>query len=237
MNLQMKSSVMAVLLVFALCLASALAQNANDLPSAPSAATQQQAQPAPAQPAPAPQPATEAKPSANDSKPPEQAQPPKPAESSTASAKPDSPATSGDIVDDEAVTTIRRRVNEVNVIFTVTDKRGRFVKNLGKNDFSVLDDNRPPAAVVNFHSESDLPLRVGLLVDASNSVRDRFKFEQESAIEFLNQIVRPRSDRAFIIGFDTTAEVTQDFTDDSEKLSRGVRMLRPGGGTALFDAV
>jgi VWFA-related protein len=133
--------------------------------------------------------------------------------------------------------TIKKRVDEVNVVFTVTDKHGRFVKNLGKGDFRVVDDNKPAVSIVSFSSETNLPLRVGLLVDASNSVRDRFRFEQESAIEFLNQIVRPKSDRAFIIGFDTTAEVTQDFTDSAEQLSRGVRMLRPGGGTALFDAV
>jgi VWFA-related protein len=74
-------------------------------------------------------------------------------------------------------------------------------------------------------------------VDASNSIRDRFKFEQEAAVEFLSQIVRPRSDQAFVIGFDTTPEVTTDFTDSTEKLSNGVRILRPGGGTALYDAV
>ena len=78
---------------------------------------------------------------------------------------------------------------------------------------------------------------MGLLVDASNSVRDRFRFEQDSAIEFLNQIIRPHFDRAFVIGFDTTPEVTQDFTDNTEYLSKGVRALRPGGGTALYDAV
>ncbi len=133
--------------------------------------------------------------------------------------------------------TIVKPVNEVNLIFTVTDKHGRFVKDLKQNDFKILDDSRPPERINSFRAETDLPLRVGLLVDASNSVRDRFKFEQESAIEFLNQIIRPKSDRAFIIGFDTTAEVTQDFTDNTEKLSRGVRMLRPGGGTAMFDAV
>ena len=74
-------------------------------------------------------------------------------------------------------------------------------------------------------------------MDASNSVRDRFKFEQEAAIEFLNQTVRPRYDRAFIVGFDVTPEVTQDFTDNTESLSRGVRGLRPGGGTAMYDAL
>ena len=68
-------------------------------------------------------------------------------------------------------------------------------------------------------------------------MRDRFKFEQQSAIEFLNQIIRPQYDHAFVIGFDTTPEVTQDFTDNTEALSHGVRMLRPGGGTALFDAI
>ncbi|MGI9104559.1 MAG: VWA domain-containing protein [Terriglobales bacterium] len=133
--------------------------------------------------------------------------------------------------------TIKVPVNEVNVVFTVTDKHGHFVRNLTQKDFKVLDDNKPAASVRSFRSETDLPLRVGLLIDASNSVRDRFRFEQEAAIEFLSSIVRPKSDRAFVIGFDTTPEVTQDFTDNNELLSRGVRMLRPGGGTALYDAV
>jgi VWFA-related protein len=68
-------------------------------------------------------------------------------------------------------------------------------------------------------------------------VRDRFKFEQESAIEFLNQTVRPKYDHAFVVGFDVTPEVTQDFTDNTEALSIGVRALRPGGGTAMYDAL
>ncbi len=133
--------------------------------------------------------------------------------------------------------TIRKRVDEVNVVFTVVDKRGRFVKDLKKDDFRVMDDSKPPASIVSFSSETNLPLRVGLLIDSSNSVRDRFRFEQEAAIEFLNSVVRPRFDQAFTIGFDTTAEVTQDFTDNAERLARGVRSLRPGGGTALYDAI
>ena len=139
--------------------------------------------------------------------------------------------------DDVPLTTIKKQVDEVNVVFTVTDKRGKFVKDLTQGDFQVRDDGKPPQSVRYFSRETNLPLRVGLLVDASNSVRDRFKFEQESAIEFLNQIVRPKDDKAFVIGFDTTPEVTQDFTDDTEKLSKGVRMLRPGGGTAMYDAI
>jgi VWFA-related protein len=135
------------------------------------------------------------------------------------------------------LTTIHSYVDEVNVIFTVTDKHGNFIKDLTQSDFRVLDDKQPPRQILSFTRETNLPLRVGLLVDASNSIRDRFKFEQDSAIEFLNQIVRPKFDKAFVIGFDATPEVTADFTDDTEQLSHGVRMLRPGGGTALYDAV
>lgn len=128
-------------------------------------------------------------------------------------------------------------VNEVNVVFTVTDKHNHYVKDLREADFRILDNNKPPANVRNFASETNLPLRVGLLVDASNSIRDRFRFEQQAAIEFLNQIVHPDRDQAFVLGFDTTPEITQDFTNNPEKLASGVRLLRPGGGTALYDAV
>jgi VWFA-related protein len=138
---------------------------------------------------------------------------------------------------DDAVTKIRVFTNEVNVVFTVTDKHGRHVTDLKQADFRVIDDNKPPDELRSFHAETNLPLQVGLLIDASNSVRDRFKFEQESAIEFLNQTVRPRYDRAFVVGFDATPEVTQDFTDNTESLAHGVHELRPGGGTALYDAV
>ena len=132
---------------------------------------------------------------------------------------------------------IRVGTNEVNVVFTVTDKHGRRVTDLKQADFRIVDDSKPPTEIRSFHAETNLPLQVGLLIDASSSVRDRFKFEQESAIEFLNQTVRKRYDLAFVVGFDATPEVTQNFTDDTEKLGRGVRELRPGGGTAMYDAI
>jgi len=147
------------------------------------------------------------------------------------------PANPGAPPSDEITATIRKTVNEVNVVFTVTDKHGRYVKNMKKDDFKVLDDSKPVEEIRSFYSEADLPLLVGLLVDASNSIRDRFKFEQESATEFLNQTIRPRYDQAFVVGFDVTPEVTQDFTDDTEKLSVGLHALRPGGGTAMYDAL
>jgi len=207
------------------------AQNAeqDNLPSAPSAAKPKpQAPPAPTKQAePAPQ---QSAPAAQSEKP--DADPV--ASADTKSAKPAEPAPPQD---DDTVSTIRTRVNEVNVVFTVTDKHGHYVKDLKKDDFKIIDDNRPAEQIRSFRSEADLPLMAGLLVDASNSIRDRFKFEQEAAVEFLNQTVRHKYDEAFVVGFDVTPEVTQDFTDDTEKLSNGVRALRPGGGTAMFDAV
>ena len=238
-----------ILLATALC-----AQNSgqDELPSAPSA-TQQEAKKPKAKP-PADPPAS---PQSDPSPSPSSSQPaapaadtPSPANGQSAAPKaeappapkpgvsPNQPANqSSSQSDDDSATTITKTVNEVNVVFTVTDRHGHYVKNLAKGDFSVIDDNKPAAQIRSFHNETDLPLQVGLLVDASNSVRDRFKFEQESAIEFLNQTVRPRYDKAFVVGFDVTPEVTQDFTDSTEALSRGVRALRPGGGTAMYDAL
>jgi Ca-activated chloride channel family protein len=138
---------------------------------------------------------------------------------------------------DQSLPTIKTGTDEVNVVFTVTDKKGRRITDLKQADFRVVDDNKPPEQIRSFHAETNLPLQVGLLIDASNSVRDRFKFEQESAIEFLNQTIHPQKDQAFVIGFDVTPEVTQDFTDNTEALAHGVHELRPGGGTALYDAL
>src|SRR3989442_8319057 len=223
-------------------LVSAQGTEQDELPSAPSAAKQQSKPQAPATPpqtAPAPgEPASQEKASPT----PTQPQTTLPAEQpATQAPKSESPKTndktSSQNPSEETAPTIFRTVNEVNVVFTVTDKHGRYVKDLKKNDFKVLDDTRPADEIRSFHNETDLPLEVGLLVDASNSVRDRFKFEQESAIEFLNQTIRPRYDKAFVVGFDATPEVTQDFTDNTEGLSAGVRMLRAGGGTAMYDAL
>jgi VWFA-related protein len=128
-------------------------------------------------------------------------------------------------------------VNEVNLIFTVTDKHGRYIPDLKESDFALLDDRKAPARVNSFHQQINLPLRVGIVIDASTSIRSRFQFEQQSATEFLLAILKARSDRAFVMGFDVTPTVTQDWTNNVDALETGVNRLRPGGGTALFDAV
>lgn len=213
----------------------------DDLPSAPSAVQEERSRPKPPPPA-APPASGQPQASTVSAETAPQATPPVKTAASKSGAVQANPSTQGKAGQDsnppdDPTTTITKTVNEVNVVFTVTDRHGRYVKNLGKGDFSVLDDSKPAGQIRSFHSETDLPLQVGLMVDASNSVRDRFKFEQESAIEFLNQTIRPRYDKAFVVGFDVTPEVTQDFTDNTEALSRGVRALRPGGGTAMYDAL
>jgi Ca-activated chloride channel family protein len=131
----------------------------------------------------------------------------------------------------------RTRVEEVNLIFTVTDKRGKFVKDLTQDQFKILDNNRPPKEVLNFEAQTDLPLRLGLLIDASNSIRDRFLFEQQAATEFLQEIIRISTDKAFVLAFDEVWDLIQDFTNDLGMLRRGIKQIRPGGGTAMWDAV
>ncbi len=137
---------------------------------------------------------------------------------------------------DDEPTTIRVRANEVNLVFTVTDKRGRFITGLKRENFGLLDDGRPPASVIQFNQQTNLPLRVGIMLDTSSSIRQRFQFEQDSAIEFFLQVLH-RNDRAFVEGFDIQTDVAQGFTNNPDLLNQGIRKLRPGGGTALFDAL
>jgi Ca-activated chloride channel family protein len=133
--------------------------------------------------------------------------------------------------------TIHLGVNEVSLIFTVTDKHGHYIANLQQSDFALLDDQKAPARVNSFHQQINLPLRVGIVIDASTSIRSRFQFEQQAATEFLLQVIKPRSDRAFVMGFDVTPTVEQPWTDNLDALQAGINRMRPGGGTALFDAV
>jgi VWFA-related protein len=133
-------------------------------------------------------------------------------------------------------TRIVLEVNRVDVLFTVSDKKGRFVTDLAKPDFEVFE-NKKPQSILEFAAESDLPLRLAILIDTSNSIRERFRFQQEAASRFIDGVIRPHQDKAAIVSFDTAAELVSDLTDDTEKLNKAIRDLRPGGGTALYDAI
>ena len=145
-------------------------------------------------------------------------------------------ATSSDAADDP-ILTIKKRVDEVNVLFIATDRHGKFVRNLNQTDFSIFDDHKPVESILNFHRETDLPIELGLLVDVSGSVQGRFGFEKDAATGFLQHIIRPGYDRAFVVGFNKESRLTQDFTDQVPLLAAGVQHLSNGGGTALYDAI
>jgi Ca-activated chloride channel homolog len=175
-------------------------------------------------------------------KPPQPANPPPAASAAQPSTPAHAPAIDQEPAqappgDEEGTFTFKTNVNEVNLTFTVTDHHGHFINNLQQQDFALLDDQRAPAQVYSFTQQTNQPLRVGLVIDASTSIRARFKFEQQAATEFLLSILRPRTDRAFIMGFDVSSYVTQGFTNNPDLLETGLNKLKPGGGTALYDAV
>lgn len=127
-------------------------------------------------------------------------------------------------------------VTRVNILFTVTDKKGRFITDLGKDDFDVIE-NKKKQVIQQFTALSDLPLRLAVLVDTSNSIREQFRFEQQAAIRFIQSVLRPREDRVMLVSFDSAAELVADLTDDEGKLEKGIQSMRPGGGTAFYDAI
>ncbi len=131
---------------------------------------------------------------------------------------------------------IHVQVNLENVLFTVVDKKNRLVTNLTRNDFHVYENGKPEN-ILFFSRETNLPLRIGILIDTSNSIRLRLHFEQEAAIDFLYDALRPEKDEAFVVGFDTEPVMAVNYTDNLNTLSRGIRSLQAGGGTGLYDAI
>ena len=133
-------------------------------------------------------------------------------------------------------TTIPVTVNLVDVLFTVLDRRNKLVPGLEQQDFKILDDN-VPQDIRYFSKQNGLPLRIGMLLDTSNSIRDRLKFEQDAANNFLFSVLRHGKDEAFLMTFDDEPQVIQGFTTDTGKLRDQILRTRSGGGTAVYDAI
>ena len=131
--------------------------------------------------------------------------------------------------------TLRVTVDLVNVQFSVTDRRGRFVPGLTAQDFKVEEDGRRQE-IRNFARENELPLTLALLVDTSPSVRPVFDEEKTTAQSFLESILRQK-DLALIMGFDRSVTLVQDYTDNVKLLKRAIDELEIGGGTSVYDAV
>jgi Ca-activated chloride channel homolog len=127
-------------------------------------------------------------------------------------------------------------VNLVDVLFTVLNRRNKLVPDLQKEDFQIFDE-KFPQDIRYFSKQSDLPLRIGMLVDTSNSIRDRIKFEQDASINFLFSVLRRGRDEAFVMTFDDEPQVVQSFTSDAGLLRDQIMQTRAGGGTAIYDAI
>jgi Ca-activated chloride channel family protein len=133
-------------------------------------------------------------------------------------------------------TVIQSRVNLVDILFTVLDRRNKLVSTLEKKDFKIFDE-KAPQEIRYFAKQTDLPLRIGMLLDTSNSIRDRLKFEQEASTNFLFSVLRHNKDEAFIMTFDDEPQVLQGFTGDAGALRDEIFKTRAGGGTAIYDAI
>src|SRR6185437_15744630 len=121
---------------------------------------------------------------------------------------------------------IRLDVTRVSLLFTVQDKKGRFITDLGKDEFEVTE-NKKLQTILGFNTESNLPLRLAVLLDTSSSIKERFKFQQEAATEFVDTVVRRGVDKALVVSFDSLAELATDLTDDPDKLGRAIQNQRP----------
>ena len=153
-----------------------------------------------------------------------------------AAAAQDPARPAGQVLQSDDSTRITVDVTRVSLLFTVTDKKGRFITDLNKDDFEVVEGKRRQT-ISDFAAESDLPLRLGILIDTSNSVRERFKIEQEAASQFTDSLMRTNLDKALVVSFDTSAELVSDLVSDTDKLTAAIRDLHAGGGTALYDAI
>lgn len=160
--------------------------------------------------------------------------------SASGAAKPQAPSSAQSTASQEAPQqsgqTFKREVNLVDVLFTVLNRRNKLVPDLEQGDFKVFDEGKAQD-IRYFSKQSDLPLRIGMLLDTSNSIRDRIKFEQDASVSFLFSVLRRNKDEAFVMTFDDEPQVIQGFTSDTGALRDQIMGTRAGGGTAIYDAI
>jgi VWFA-related protein len=134
--------------------------------------------------------------------------------------------------------TIRRTAPEVRLQFSVADERGRLVTNLSADDIRILDDHSRVNRILQFSRADDLPLQIGLLLDVSKSVEKTIVLEKEATLLFLDRIMRPLSDRAFLMAFGRDVELWQATTGNTEVLSEALQRIQQSGyATNLYDSV
>jgi VWFA-related protein len=142
--------------------------------------------------------------------------------------------------------TFKTGVKVVNVLATVTNKKGELISDLTQEDFSLSEQGRPQI-IRYFAKQSDLPLTLGLMVDTSMSQRRVLDAERGASLSFLDQVLRETKDKVFIIQFDMTVLIRQGLTSSRRELNDALAFVdtpthaqlrdQIGGGTLLYDAV
>lgn len=157
---------------------------------------------------------------------------------SSAEAAGQSPAATDRASSSSNSESIRVRVEVVNVPVTVLDKRGLPVINLKREDFEIFEDG-VPQTIKYFTRELRPPLRIGVVIDTSNSARPALDFEKDAASEFVFNMLQGRTSKhqIFLQTFDATSSIVHDFTNDPHILNEKIRTLKAGGGKALYDAI
>jgi Ca-activated chloride channel family protein len=136
----------------------------------------------------------------------------------------------------EPVTTVHKKVEEVMLVFSITDHEGKFVNGLHPSELTILDDNRRQTALTFFQSQTDLPLNVAFLLDVSSSVAALFETEQDTMKNFLQRVIRP-TDSVILFAFNQGIELEAPVTGNWKQIARRVKKLDRKGDTALYDAV
>jgi len=139
--------------------------------------------------------------------------------------------------DNRPAAALRVKVNEVDLSFLASGRHHHWITDLSANELRLKDNGKPPESIRFFQSRTGLPLRVGLLLDTSDSVAQQFAFEKAAAASFISQIIDPARDLAFVMGFSNTVTVARDFTSDKQALASAFSQLRLKGTTAIYDAV
>lgn len=138
---------------------------------------------------------------------------------------------------EQGLLTIRKEVREVRLLFTVTDEHNRPVRDLKREQVTVLDRAKP-VQITSFTRDTGLPLHLGILLDNSASVEKQFVAEQQAAGQFLRRVLRPDSDRAFVVSFNMHSSLRQDETGNMQELTSAIESTRPDSGmTAIYDAI
>jgi VWFA-related protein len=129
----------------------------------------------------------------------------------------------------------RTGVELINVTATVTDRNGRFVPGLRKEDFEVFEDNT--VQTISHFSSERVPVSLGIVLDTSGSMEgEKFAAARRALDRFLFDLL-DRNDEVFLIAFDAAPDIIEGWTTDRQRIVRGLERVDPGGGTALYDAV